>query len=62
MMRALRKAGFEIYRQRGSHVTLVNEFSDKQVTIPMHKTLKPGTLHSILRQAGISRGELKKLL
>jgi predicted RNA binding protein YcfA (HicA-like mRNA interferase family) len=62
MIRALKKAGFEIYRQIGSHITLVNESIDRQVTIPMHKTVKPGTLHNILKQAGISRDELRKLL
>ncbi|PSP17671.1 MAG: hypothetical protein BRC58_05620 [Cyanobacteria bacterium QS_8_64_29] len=46
---ALRKAGFEVVRQRGSHVQLRREEADGTVTtfpVPVHsgKSLKKGTL------------------
>lgn len=49
---------FDFYpvRQRGSHVVLQK---DRIVfSVPLHKTLKKGTLKAILKQAGISAEEL----
>ncbi|MCF0043375.1 type II toxin-antitoxin system HicA family toxin [Dyadobacter sp. CY399] len=40
--------------QKGSHLQLVHPFKRGKITIPMHSgDLKPATLHSILRQAGL---------
>jgi predicted RNA binding protein YcfA (HicA-like mRNA interferase family) len=52
---ALRRFGYEAARQKGSHVRLTCE-GRTPVTVPMHKgkTLKRGTLRSILREAEIS--------
>ena len=44
--------GFEIVRQRGSHIRLTK--AALRVTVPAHGSIAPGTLQSILRQAGIS--------
>ena len=56
----LKKRGFYISRQSGSHMILRhNKDSTKHVTLPMHnKDLKPGTLSSILKQAGIDKKDL----
>ena len=60
-VRALERAGFATVSQRGSHRKL--RHPDGQVVIvPMHRELASGTLASILRQAGISPGELEELL
>ena len=56
-VKVLEKFGFEIYRQRGSHVTLVRKFPLDQATVPLHKELDRGTLRAILRQTGISSEE-----
>jgi len=46
--------GFELHRVNGSHHIFVNRTTGKRAVIPMHtKDLKKGTLHSILKQAGI---------
>jgi predicted RNA binding protein YcfA (HicA-like mRNA interferase family) len=50
---ALRRFGYEVARQKGSHVRLTCE-GRTPVSVPMHKTLKRGTLRSILREAEIS--------
>jgi predicted RNA binding protein YcfA (HicA-like mRNA interferase family) len=47
--------------QRGSHLKLKNE-SGRVVIVPMHRELAPGTLGSILRQAGLERSEFMALL
>jgi predicted RNA binding protein YcfA (HicA-like mRNA interferase family) len=51
-VRALGRLGFAIVRQRGSHIRLAN--GALAVTIPAHGSIAPGTLQSILRQAGVS--------
>lgn len=51
-VRALQRLGFVVVRQRGSHVRLAK--GALHVTVPMHSSIAPGTLQSILRQAGVS--------
>lgn len=51
-MRALQRMGFEIVRQRGSHIRLTK--GAFRVTVPAHGSIAPGTLQSIMRQAGIT--------
>jgi predicted RNA binding protein YcfA (HicA-like mRNA interferase family) len=59
IIRVLKKLGFIEYRQKGSHLIMVNEIKNKQVVVPVHnKSLKKGTLASILRQADLSVGDL----
>ena len=61
-VRALEKAGFVVYRQRGSHNTLVRVEPRAQTTVPNHKELDRGTLRAIIRQAGLSVDEFVALL
>jgi predicted RNA binding protein YcfA (HicA-like mRNA interferase family) len=61
-VRALERAGFVVYRQRGSHITLVRTDPAAQTTVPNHKELDRGTLRAIIRQAGLSVDEFIALL
>lgn len=61
-VKALGKAGFEVYRQRGSHITVVRKSPSSQTTIPNHKELDRGTLRAIIRQAGLTVDEFIALL
>lgn len=62
-IRALQKAGFVIKRQTGSHVILKGGAFKSRVTVPKHrKSLKPGTLHQIIKDAGLSVDEFIALL
>ena len=56
------KAGFEIRRQHGSHMVLRRNDPFAQVVVPDHKELDRGTLRAIMRQAGLSADELRKLI
>ena len=57
VLRALRRLGFGVERQKGGHVQLRK--GNRLVTIPMHaRDLNPGVLYSILRQAGMTADEL----
>lgn len=63
LAKLLRKYGYEISRQTGSHMRLTTRLKgEHRVTIPKHKSLKPGTLNSILRDIaehfGVDRKEL----
>jgi predicted RNA binding protein YcfA (HicA-like mRNA interferase family) len=60
-IRALQKAGFVVNRQSGSHVVLKR--SPYRVSVPNHrKSLKPGTLNQIIKDAGLTVDEFIDLL
>lgn len=64
-VRALLKSGWTETRRAGSHAILRPEHSpSRRVTVPVHagKILKPKTLASILRQAGITMEEFRSRL
>lgn len=65
VIRALEKHGFFIKRQSGSHIIMRHQTDlARRCVIPVHgsKIVKPGTLQSILRGAGLSVEEFAKLL
>ena len=50
----LKKNGFQLDRTTGSHFIFYHHKTKKRVTLPFHaKDLPKGTLHSILKQAGL---------
>jgi len=62
LITALGRAGWEVVRQRGSHVRLKHPDHATAVTVPLHKELKRGTLRGIIGDAGIDTERLRKLL
>jgi predicted RNA binding protein YcfA (HicA-like mRNA interferase family) len=68
LVRGLRRFGYEVTRQSGSHmrVTSRSKGNEHHVTIPAHKQLKIGTLGQILGDVaanlGLTREELAKQL
>ncbi len=62
LIKVLRKFGFQVHRQTGSHIHLWNEERRLLVTVPNHHELAKGTLISIMKQANIEREDfLSKL-
>jgi predicted RNA binding protein YcfA (HicA-like mRNA interferase family) len=59
--RALESIGFVHTRTAGSHAVFRHE-DGRTVIVPMHGTVKRGTLASIIRQAGLTPAELLALL
>ena len=54
LLKVLKKDGWYVDRIRGSHHMLKHTNKDSRVTVPVHKEdLKPKTLHTILKQAGL---------
>jgi predicted RNA binding protein YcfA (HicA-like mRNA interferase family) len=63
LMRALEKAGFDVIRQKVSHVTLHNAESEKTALIPMHSGEFPRwLLKKITKDAGLSKDEFRGYL
>jgi len=62
VVRALRRTGYVVDHQRGSHIFLHNLDQNISVTVPLHKELKKGTLHAILKSARLSIEDLKELI
>jgi predicted RNA binding protein YcfA (HicA-like mRNA interferase family) len=58
-IRALEKAGFQIIRQ-GKHVIMSN--GTRQVSIPRHNPIKAFTMGGVVRDAGLSEEEFRRLL
>lgn len=61
--RKLESAGFEETSQRGSHVKFARRMLHglQVVIVPKHREVAPGTLRSILRQAGLSWDEFDRV-
>ena len=67
LAKALRKLGYTITRQTGSHLRVTTlEKGEHHEVVPNHSPIKLGTLKSILRNVaahhGISTGHLLELL
>ena len=62
LISALGRLGWVAVRQRGSHVRLKHPDRSVSLVVPLHRELKRGTLAGILRDAGVDRDELRRLL
>lgn len=60
VVKALTKAGFQVVRQKGSHLILVKD--ERIVPIPRHRVIKRGLLQAIIIEAGLRREEFRKLV
>ena len=63
LIKILSKNGFKPVRQKGSHIFLVKETSERKLTtvVPLHNEIDKGTLLEIIRQCGMKREEFFKL-
>lgn len=63
LIRALKKAGFQVIRQKGSHVRMKRP-NGRVVTVPVHpgQDVGRGLLRKVLRDAKLTRDELMALL
>ena len=60
IIKMLEKAGFQVTRQKGSHVSLHKKLDDGStilVVVPRKREMKKGTLLSIIKQARMTREE-----
>lgn len=64
VIRALKKAGFQEDRQKGSHLIFIHHKTGARTVIPIHAggALKRGLVFAIIRDAQLSINEFLKLL
>ena len=62
LIKILKKQGFEVVHQKGSHVRLRHP-DGRRTTVPMHsgENIGVGLLKKILRDVNISRNEFEEL-
>jgi predicted RNA binding protein YcfA (HicA-like mRNA interferase family) len=53
-VRAFVKDGWQIARQRGSHVILVKEGHIATLSVPDHREVAKGTLRTLIRVSGLT--------
>lgn len=59
-IKAFEKNGFWIAQSGGKHMDMTN--GSRKIIIPRHSRLNPYTLKNIIRDAGLTNDEFKKLL
>ena len=64
VINALRRDGWVIVRQKGSHIRLQKHTSERtlKLTVPTHNPIKRSTLSHIIKQAHLSVDEFIRLL
>ena len=64
VIHALRRDGWLVIRQKGSHIRLQKRTPEEllKLTIPAHRPIKRSTLAHILKQAKLSVEDFNKLL
>lgn len=62
LVAVLERLGWQVLRQRGSHVRLRHPDRAVFLVVPLHRELKKGTLNGILKDAGMDRDDLRDLL
>lgn len=61
-VKVFQKLGWQKIGQVGSHVVLVKSGVKANLSIPQHKELSVGTLHALIRNAGLTVDEFINLL
>jgi len=57
VVKTFEKLGWEVARQRGSHIILTKEGHIVTLSVPNHPEVARGTLRSLIARAGITLGE-----
>jgi predicted RNA binding protein YcfA (HicA-like mRNA interferase family) len=60
--RVFEKFGWQVARQRGSHIILVKEGARATLSVPDHKEVARGTLRALIRAAGLTVDEFAQRL
>ena len=54
VVRIFEKEGWQVARQRGSHIILVKEGHKATLSVPDHREVAKGTLRSLIRSSGLT--------
>lgn len=63
VVRALGRIGYEVDRQRGSHIVLRHrDPPHRRLVVPDHREIAKGTLRKLIREVGLTVGEFSELV
>ncbi len=62
VVKAFEKLGWEVVRQRGSHIILIKKGHMATLSVPNHPEVARGTLRTLIARAGITVEEFLKAL
>lgn len=57
VVKVFESIGWDVARQRGSHIILVKNNHNATLSVPDHKEIAKGTLRSLIRTAGMTPKE-----
>ena len=57
VVRNFQRFGWNIARQRGSHIILTKQGEQATLSVPNHRSVAKGTLRSLIRLAGLTVDE-----
>ena len=57
VLKAFKKLGWEVARQRGSHIILTKDGHMATLSVPNHPEVARGTLRSLVARAGLTMDE-----
>jgi predicted RNA binding protein YcfA (HicA-like mRNA interferase family) len=61
VVRAFEKLGWQVARQKGSHIIIVKAGEIVTLSVPDHKEVARGTLRSLIREANLSVQEFLRV-
>jgi predicted RNA binding protein YcfA (HicA-like mRNA interferase family) len=61
VVKAFARAGWQMVRQRGSHMILVKNGHMATLSVPDHREVAKGTLRSLIRASGLTLEEFAAL-
>jgi predicted RNA binding protein YcfA (HicA-like mRNA interferase family) len=62
VVKAFQRLGWEVARQRGSHIILTKEGSVATLSVPNHPGVARGTLRALIGRAGVTTDEFLEAL
>jgi len=62
VVKTFRKLGWEVTRQRGSHIILTKSGHIATLSVPNHPEVARGTLRSLVARAGLTMDEFLKAM
>ena len=63
VVRAFSRIGYEVDRQRGSHVVLRHrDPPHRRLVVPEHREVAKGTLRKLIREAGLTIDQFSELV
>lgn len=62
VVRAFERLGWQVARQRGSHIILTKIGHPTSLSVPNHRQVARGTLRTLIATAGLTVGEFEEAL